>query len=104
MTEEIPKYLGRESERKRKMMARFICGNEERKNRYYLEGEKRRCRMCYEEREKIEHTWNGCSEKIREKYILSEDGREIEWMKQIWKRRDRMEKERNRKKNVIIFK
>jgi hypothetical protein len=31
MTEEIPKYLGRESARKRKMMARFICGNEERK-------------------------------------------------------------------------
>jgi hypothetical protein len=66
MTEEIPKYLGRESARKRKMMARFICGNEERENRYYLEGEKRRCRMCYEKREKIRHTWNGCSEKIRE--------------------------------------
>jgi hypothetical protein len=27
-------------------------------------GEQRRCRMCYEERERetIEHMWNGCSE------------------------------------------
>jgi hypothetical protein len=28
MTEEIPEYLGRESARERKMMARFTCGNE----------------------------------------------------------------------------
>jgi hypothetical protein len=34
MTEEIPEYLGRESARERKMMARFTCGNEERENRY----------------------------------------------------------------------
>jgi hypothetical protein len=26
-----------------------------RENRYCMEGEKRRCRMCYEERETIEH-------------------------------------------------
>jgi hypothetical protein len=30
MTEEIPKYLGRESVKERKMMARFRCGNEKR--------------------------------------------------------------------------
>jgi hypothetical protein len=36
--------------------------NEERENRYWTEGEERRCRMCYEERETIEHMWNGCSE------------------------------------------
>jgi hypothetical protein len=52
MTEEIPKYLGRESAKERKMMARFRCGNEEREN------------SC----------WG--------------------WMKEIWKRRDRMEKEK----------
>jgi hypothetical protein len=34
MTEEIPEYLGRESARERKMMARFRCRNEKRKNRY----------------------------------------------------------------------
>jgi hypothetical protein len=38
--------------------------------------------MCYEEREIIEHIWNGCSE-MRERErrqrdeILSEDGRKI---------------------------
>jgi hypothetical protein len=45
------------------MMARFRCGNEKRENRYWTEGEERRCRMCYEERERetIEHMWKGCS-------------------------------------------
>jgi hypothetical protein len=36
----------RESSREKKMMVRFRCENE----------------MCYEERETIEHMWNGCSE------------------------------------------
>jgi hypothetical protein len=52
MTEENPQHLGRDSERERKMMARFRCGNEERENRYWMEGDERRCRMCYEERER----------------------------------------------------
>jgi hypothetical protein len=51
MPEEIPEYLGRESARKRKMMTKFRCENEERENRYWMEGEERRRRMCYEERE-----------------------------------------------------
>jgi hypothetical protein len=52
------------------------------------------------ERETIEHMWNGCSE-IREREkkergaIQNEDGREIRWMKEIWKRRERIEKERD---------
>jgi hypothetical protein len=37
MTEEIPQYLGGESARERKMMARFRCENEERENRYWME-------------------------------------------------------------------
>jgi hypothetical protein len=60
MTEEIPEYLLRESARERKMMARLRCGNEERENRNWTEGEERRCRMCCEERKTIEHVWNGC--------------------------------------------
>jgi hypothetical protein len=44
------------------MMGRFRCGNEERENRYWMEGEERRCRMCFEERETIEHMWNGYGE------------------------------------------
>jgi hypothetical protein len=50
MTEEIPEYLERENAKERKMMARFGCGNEERENRYWMEGEERRCRMCYEKK------------------------------------------------------
>jgi hypothetical protein len=34
MTGEIPEYLGRESAKERKMIARFRCGNKERENRY----------------------------------------------------------------------
>jgi hypothetical protein len=51
--EEIPAYL-RESAKERKMVARFRCGNEERENRYWMEREERRCRMCYGGREIIE--------------------------------------------------
>jgi hypothetical protein len=51
VTEEIREYLRRESARERKMMARFRCGNEEGENRYWMEEEERRCRMCYEEKE-----------------------------------------------------
>jgi hypothetical protein len=53
-----------------------------------------------EERETIEHMWNGCSE-MRErkgkkrKEILNEDGRKIGWMQEIWKRRGRIEQKRN---------
>ncbi|KAJ3636810.1 hypothetical protein MTP99_000320 [Tenebrio molitor] len=48
----------------------------------WMEGKERRCRMCYEKRETIEHMWNGCCE-MREREgkergeILNEDGREI---------------------------
>jgi hypothetical protein len=94
-----PEYLGREIARERKMMVRFRCGNEKRENRCWMEGEERRCRMCYEGRETIEYMWNRCS-KMRKRErkergeILNEDGREIRWMKEIWKRRERIEKER----------
>jgi hypothetical protein len=81
------------------MMARFQCGNEERENSYCMEGEETRCRMCYEERETIEHIWNGCCE-MRERErkergeILNEEDREIRLTKEIWTRRERIEIER----------
>jgi hypothetical protein len=55
--------------------------------------------MCYKERKTIEHIWNRCDEmraRERKKWgeILNEDGREIGWMKEIWNRRDTIEKER----------
>jgi hypothetical protein len=56
-----------------------------------------RCRMCYEERETIEHMWDGCSEMVEREEkergeMQNEDRREIRWMKEIWKRRKRIEK------------
>jgi hypothetical protein len=73
---------GESAKKKRKMMARFRCGDEKkRENKYWMEGEQRRYRMCYEEREMLEHTWNGCSEMIererkeREKNRMKAEGR-----------------------------
>jgi hypothetical protein len=62
MTEGIPEYLGRESVRERKMMARFRCGNEKRENRYWMEGEEK-CAECGMRRERqLNIMWNGCNE------------------------------------------
>jgi hypothetical protein len=44
--EYLPEYLGRKSAKERKKMAIFRCGNEERKNRYWMEKEE--SRMYYE--------------------------------------------------------
>jgi hypothetical protein len=68
MTEEIPEYLGRESARERKMMARFRCRNEEKKNRYYTEGEKRTeigwVKEMWKRRERNEEGWGIRTKKI----------------------------------------
>jgi hypothetical protein len=70
-------YLGRESAKESKMMARFRRGKDERENRCWMELEERRCRMCYKERETIEHMWSGCSEmreRNGEKYGMKTEG------------------------------
>jgi hypothetical protein len=68
MTEEILEYLERESARERKMMARFKCGNEEKKNRYYTEGEKRTeigwVKEMWKRRERNEEGWGIRTKKI----------------------------------------
>jgi hypothetical protein len=56
--------------------------------------------MCYEERETIEHMWNGCSEmrereRTERREILNKDGREIKWMKEIWKKSQKIKNERD---------
>jgi hypothetical protein len=52
MTEEIPEYLGRESAKERKMMARFRYENEEKENKYWTEGEEGAERAMRRERER----------------------------------------------------
>ncbi|KAH0816691.1 hypothetical protein GEV33_006099 [Tenebrio molitor] len=71
ITEELPKYLGRESRKERVIIARFRCGNEERENKYWNEDRIRVCRIIEREREES-----------REE-MLNEAGRGIEWMKKI---------------------
>jgi hypothetical protein len=44
--------------------------------------------MCREEKETIKHMWSGCGEMSEREgkeraEILNEDGREIQWMKEI---------------------
>ncbi|KAH0818181.1 hypothetical protein GEV33_004610 [Tenebrio molitor] len=54
ITEELPKYLGRESRKERVIIARFRCGNEERENKYWNEDRIRVCRMCGDNRTFVE--------------------------------------------------
>jgi hypothetical protein len=62
MTEEIPDYLGKERVHEREKWWRDtdVGTRREETGMYWMEGKERRCRMCYEERETIEHMWNGC--------------------------------------------
>lgn len=95
ITEELPKYEKRESAREKRMLARFRCGNEERENRYWMEEEKRVCRMCGEGRETIEHMLNECNElkpsEEKRENLLNEDGRGLWWMKNIYDMRKKTE-------------
>jgi hypothetical protein len=82
--------------------------NEKRHNRTERK-EGAECIMKRErERETIEHMWNGCSE-MRERErkergeIPNEDGRKIRWMKEIWKRRERIEKEKGGDRKTHFF-
>jgi hypothetical protein len=72
-------YLGRERERDRKMMARLRCGNDERKNRYWMEG-KERSAECVMRRERQSSTcrmdvakWERGSERSGGKYRMKTD-------------------------------
>jgi hypothetical protein len=64
--------------------------------------------MCYEERETIEHMWNGCSEmrereRTERREILNKDGREIKWMKEIWKKSEKIKNERGVKETAALL-
>ena len=56
MAQEGPKYL-REKEYKgsQKLIARWRCGNEEERNRFWMAAERRNCQICEEEEGTIEH-------------------------------------------------
>jgi hypothetical protein len=81
-------------EKKEKL--RFRCGNERRENRV-LDG--RRGRRCYEERETIEHMWNGCSEmrKRKDREEIQNEDRRVDKMHE----RDMEEEGKDRKRKVL---
>ncbi|KAJ3629149.1 hypothetical protein MTP99_013562 [Tenebrio molitor] len=84
MTEEIPEYLGRVQKKEKRWRDLDVRTRIEKTG----DREERRCRMSIEERETIEHMWNGCSEmEERERKergeILNEDRREKRWIKEI---------------------
>ncbi|KYN42053.1 hypothetical protein ALC56_03522 [Trachymyrmex septentrionalis] len=111
----IPMYIRtcKRNEGKRLVkIARWRCGNEERGNKYWLNEEERKCRLCERERENVDHLKNKCVY-VRERggrnvdggvCVLNEDGRGIGWMEMIERlRRDREregERERERERGV----
>jgi hypothetical protein len=89
----------REVEKKEKLWRDLDVGTRREKTEIGRKERKEGAGMCYEEREATEHMWNGRSEMRERKRkeleeIQNEDGREIRRMKEIWKRRKRIEKEK----------
>jgi hypothetical protein len=89
----------RECKRKKRWRVLFVGTRREKTGiRWKKRKEGTEC-ATYEESERIEHLWNGYSE-IREREKkerrenLNKDGREIRWIKAIWKRRERIKIER----------
>jgi hypothetical protein len=70
-------------------------------NRYWMEGEERRCRMCYEERETIEYMWNGHSE-MRERERKERGEIPTEWRRKgdRMDEKDMEEEKQNGKRKV----
>ncbi|KZC05506.1 hypothetical protein WN55_06989 [Dufourea novaeangliae] len=99
----IPGYLMKGwGEGRWQRVARFRLGNEMRENRYWLEEEKRRCRICGWREETWEHVWEECMgwreemgwhEMVRE--VLGDEGEGEEWMRKVEERREGVKKREN---------
>lgn len=70
-----------------KLIARWRCGNEEEKNKYWLTEEKRRCLICREVEGAIEHLSTHIKgvKGLKVAEILGEKGgkREVDWMREV---------------------
>lgn len=90
-----PKYLTAQYKgRDQKIIARFKCGNEERKNKYWKNEQDKRCRLCMDNEKSLEHlalNWkygeNSKNNTRRPK------GAGAEWMRRVIKRRKEIEQE-----------
>ena len=84
-----PQYLSNHKTDAARTVARFRCGNVERGNRYWEELEYRKCRICGEEDENIEHWLQSCDglreDEMTREEILQGDGRGLQWMESVLK-------------------
>lgn len=92
MTEEIPKYLkGRMKTKDRSWIAKFRSGNETRGGQHWREEEERKCRVCWQKEETVDHILKECGTTKSEMEIeefLGEEGKVLEVMKKIGRIRE----------------
>ena len=88
-TTELPEYMKRPGKNnKHKIIARFRTGNEEEENKYWLK-DRKRCRVCGEGEDSVEHMVNECmmDKNWTWRAVLEEDGRGERWMREVKTRR-----------------
>lgn len=95
--EEKPGYLkGKKKKKERSLIARYRCGNEIKGGHYWEDEEERKCRICKQEEETLEHVLKKCEYTKGDMEIedfLNGDGRGVEIMKIIKNRRMERRKE-----------
>lgn len=92
----IPRYL-KDENKKKKLIARYRCGNEENKNKYWKREIDRKCRLCGKQEETIEHLLRDCEKmgktKATREDILADTGQGLPWMLQVEEERRRQSDE-----------
>ena len=76
--------------KERSLIARFKCGNEVRGRQHWREEENRRCRICKEEEETLEHVIGTCEATrgdLRVKEVLKGTGKGLVHMRKIQRKR-----------------
>ncbi|EZA53789.1 hypothetical protein X777_06685 [Ooceraea biroi] len=92
-----PRYLRKKGEKgSQKVIARWRCGNEEEKNKFWLTEGKRKCQICEETEGELEHIMTHVKGKnrLRVKEVLDEV---VRWMREVEKVREKLRKEREGK-------
>lgn len=91
-SEGVPSYLKKDwGESRWRRVARFRLGCEVRESRYWLEEEKKLCRLCEWEEKRWEHVWERCRkfEEVERSWqevvswVLGEEGEGEEWMRKL---------------------
>ena len=97
-SEERARYLDECMKIPVKIIARFRLGSENLSSRYWSQESKRRCRLCKEEEETLEHIFERCKwtkggKNFKE--IMNSDKPDIEYMNRVCRIRKEREKQEN---------